>query len=304
MSTLNTNREQMRFDGRVAIVTGAGRGLGREHALMLAGRGATVVVNDASAKHAAQTVADIEFAGGRATVHVADISESHACDELVNDTIREFGDLHIVLNNAGRGGPNGAFESTTDEFATMLVNSHLMGSFYMCRAAWPHMKEEKFGRILNTASGSGLGVAGSVTYSMAKAGVYGLTRALALEGEQFGIVVNALLPIGYTRAAALNPNEDTRTWMEKNFPPSAVAPVACFLVHDDVPCTGELVNTGAGRVSIVSTIGVPGYTKGLDITIEDVRNNWASVGALTEFAVMKQSRDDLRFYSGDATFHG
>lgn len=304
MTAQNTNLGQMRFDSRVAIVTGAGRGLGREHALLLAARGATVVVNDASAKYAEQTVADIESAGGRAAVHVADISDSHACDALVNDTIRDFGDLHIVVNNAGKGGPNGAFESTTDEFAAMLVNSHLMGSFYVCRAAWPHMKAMKYGRILNTASGSGLGVAGSVTYSMAKAGVYGLTRALALEGAAFGIVVNALLPIGYTRAAALNPNEDTREWMEKNFPPAAVAPVACFLVHDDVPCTGELVNTGAGRVSIVSTIGVPGYTKGLDISMEDVRDNWLSVGELREFAVMKQSRDDLRFYSGDATFHG
>lgn len=303
MTGTNTD-SPMRFDGRIAIVTGAGRGLGREHALLLARRGAAVVVNDTSGRHAEQTVADIVEAGGIATAIVADVSDSHACDEMVAHALSTFGGVHILVNNAGKGGPNGPFETTTDEFATTLVNTHMMGTMYMCRAAWPQMKSQGFGRILNTASGSGLGVAGSATYSMAKAGLFGLTRALALEGAEFGVVVNALLPVGYTRAAALNPNEDTRAWMEKNFPPSAVAPVACFLVHDDVPCTGELVNTGAGRVSVHSTIGVPGYTKGLDITIEDVRDNWSIATDMTEFAVLKQSRDDLRFYSGDATFHG
>lgn len=293
---------KIRFGARVAIVTGAGRGLGREHALLLAARGARVVVNDSSEKWAFQTTADIVAAGGQAVAVVGDVSDSDQCIDIVQRTVSEFGALHIVLNNAGRGGPTGLFEDTTDEQVDMIIGTHLVGSFNMCRAAWPLMKEQHFGRVLLTSSGAGLGGLASSAYSMAKAGLFGLTRSLALEGADHNIKVNALLPIGYTRSAALNPQEDTRRWMEQHFPPAVVSPVACWLVHDDVPCTGELVNTGAGRVSLFATIGVPGYSKGLDLSVEDVRDHWDQVVSLENYKVMKQSRDDLSFYSGDAEF--
>lgn len=292
----------IRFDARVAIVTGAGRGLGREHALLLAARGARVVVNDSSEKWAQQTTADIVAAGGQAVAVVGDVSDSDQCIDIVQRTVSEFGALHIVLNNAGRGGPTGLFEDTTNEQVSMIINTHLLGSFHMCHAAWPLLKEQRFGRILFTSSGAGFGALMSSAYSMAKAGLFGLTRSLALEGADHNIKVNALLPIGYTRSAALNPQEDTRRWMQQHFPPAVVSPVACWLVHDDVPCTGELVNTGAGRVSIFATVGVPGYTNGLNLCIEDVRDHWQQVVCIDDYKVMKQSRDDLSFYSGDARF--
>ena len=221
---------------------------------------------------------------------------------MVALTLREFGGLHIVLNNAGRGGPTGLVEDTTHEQMRMIMSTHAEGTFNVCKAAWMHMKRQNFGRILVTSSGSGLGVKFSIAYSMAKAALFGLTRSLALEGAEHGIKVNALLPIGYTRSAALNPNEDTRQWMEQNFPPSVVAPTAVFLVHDDVPCSGELINTGAGRVARTATVGAPGYYKGLTLSPEDVRDNFGVALSMDGSQELMQSRDDLQFYSGDATF--
>lgn len=293
---------EVRFDDRVAIVTGAGRGLGREHALLLASRGAHVVVNDVSADHAERTAADIDEAGGSAIADVSSVADTDAAAELVRRAIERFGDLHVVLNNAGRGGPTGSFTDTTDAQLATILSTHLVGTWNVCRAAWPHFVNRGFGRILVTSSAAAIGSLGMPAYSVAKAGLIGLTRSLANEGAPHGIVVNCLMPIGYTRSAALNPHEDTRRWMEENFPPSACSPTACWLVHDHIDVTGHVITAGAGRSSVIDTIGHRGWTGGPEVSLEDLRQNWSQVLDRGEGRVLMTSRDDLVFFEGPAAW--
>lgn len=294
--------DEMRFDGRVAIVTGAGRGLGREHALLLARRGAAVVVNDVSAEHAEQTTADIVAAGGHAVADAHSVVDG--AEQIVRTALDNFGSLHVLVNNAGRGGPTGTFEATTQTHVATIVSTHMVGTFFMCQAAWPHLRSQRYGRVLITSSAAAVGSLGMPAYSMAKAGLVGLGRSLALEGAPDNIRVNILMPIGYTRSAALNPHEDTRQWMKENFPPHLCAPTAAFLVHEDVPCSGEIITTGAGRAAVIATIGVPGWSGGPSLTMEDLRRHWPDVVDTDGSKVLYYSRDELGFYSGPATWRG
>ena len=291
-----------RFDGQVIIVTGAARGIGREHALLLGSRGATVIVNDVSQTHADRTVDDIVDAGGSASAYIASVADPTQAAALVNDTVAQHGRLDALLNNAGNGGPTGPIDTVDDDVLHKIVDSHLLGSFYTARAAWPIMVAAGGCRIVFTSSGSSMGAAGMPVYSMAKAGLWGLTRALAVEGAPHNIRVNAILPMGYTRAAALNPNEDTRLWMEHNFPPHLCAPAGALLCHPDVPCTGELVSSGGGRVARIATVGVPGLDAGIELTLELLRDNWSDVVAMHGEKLLTMGRDELSFYQGPTSF--
>lgn len=294
--------DTIRFDGHVIIVTGAGRGIGREHALLLGSRGATVVVNDVSTTHADRTVADIVDGGGTAVAHIASVADPRQAAALVNVTHTRYGRLDALLNNAGNGGPTGPIDTVSDEVLHKIVDSHLLGSFYTARAAWPIMIAGGGGRIVFTTSGSSMGAVGMPVYSMAKAGLWGLTRSLAVEGAPHNIIVNAIMPIGYTRAASLNPNEDTRQWMENNFPPALCSPAAALLCHPEAPCTGELISSGAGRVALVATVGVPGFDAGAELTLEALRDGWSDVIDMAGQAVLHMGRDELSFYQGPAVF--
>lgn len=293
---------EVRFDGQVVIVTGAGRGLGREHALLLGSRGAIVIVNDVSDRHAERTADDVITAGGLALSHVGSVADPEQAAALVHVAIDRYGKLDALLNNAGNGGPTGPIDTVDDDTLHMIVDSHLLGSFHTARAAWPIMAAAGGGRIVFTSSGSSMGAAGMPVYSMAKAGLWGLTRALAVEGAPLGIVVNAILPMGYTRAASLNPNEDTRAWMEEHFPPALASPAAALLCHPDAPCTGEIISTGGGRVAKIATIGVPGFDAGRELTLEGLRAGWSDVVSIDGFRVLQMGRDELTFYQGPATF--
>ncbi|MCU1367221.1 MAG: hypothetical protein JWL72_2657 [Ilumatobacteraceae bacterium] len=292
----------VRFDGQVVVVTGAGRGIGREHALLLGARGATVVVNDIVAKHAERTAEDIVAAGGTASAVCRSISDPVDAAAVVTGAHDRYGRVDAVLNNAGNGGPTGPIDGIDDETLHKIVDSHLLGSFYTARAAWPIMLAQGGGRIVFTSSGSAMGAAGSAAYSMAKAGLWGLTRTLAIDGAEHSIVVNAISPMGYTYGASLNPNEDTRRWMEATMPPELCSPAAVLLCHPDAPCTGEIISSAGGRVALIATVGVPGVDLGPTISIEALRDRWHEVVALEGGRPLTMSRDELAFFSGDRAF--
>jgi len=278
---------ELRFDDRVAIVTGAGGGLGREYALLLASRGAKVLVNDyggdtrgrgRSDEPAAAVAKEIESEGGIAAPNAQSVAESEGGAAIVQDAIDRWGRVDIVVHNAGIGGGIGAFEDLEDRHIEAVIGTHLFGAFHVLRPAWRVMKEQGYGRVVNTSSSTALGVDGSFDYPAAKAGLIGLSRSLAIDGENYGIKVNAIMPLAYTRMAAGVQNQAVREWMERTFPPRKVAALVAYLCHEDVPVTGDIFSVGGGRAARIATTVYPGFKED-DPTLESIRDHWDEVMA-------------------------
>jgi NAD(P)-dependent dehydrogenase (short-subunit alcohol dehydrogenase family) len=281
----DSGMSDIRFDDRVAIVTGAGGGLGREYARLLASRGARVLVNDyggdtrgrgRSVEPAADVVSEIESAGGVAAANAESVAESAGGAAIVQDALDRWGRVDIVVHNAGIGGRIGAFEDLTDETIEAVLGTHLFGAFHVLRPAWRAMKADGYGRIVNTSSATALGIDGSFDYPAAKAGLIGLSRSLALHGKDLGIKVNAIMPLAYTRMAAGVPDQAIREWMEATFPPRKVAALVGWLCHEDVPVSGDIFSVGGGRAARVTTNVYPGF-KEAEPTLESIRDHWEDV---------------------------
>ncbi len=272
----------IRFDGRVAIVTGAGGGLGRSYALELAKRGAIVVVNDfggtlagegGSSEAAERVVSEIEAAGGRALANGASVSDPDAVAGLVEKTMAAFGRIDILINNAGILRDKTFAKMSLDDVRAVL-DVHLMGTFTCTKAVWPIMQERGYGRIVMTSSGSGLfGNFGQANYAAAKLGVVGLVNTLELEGAKYDIRVNAIAPSAATRMTeALMPPE-----MLEKLRPEYVMPGVIYLVSEDAP-TGVVLAAAAGVfcvARIAQTVGVALDTATLDA--EAVAANWPRI---------------------------
>src|ERR671919_1417668 len=267
---------EIRFDGRVAIVTGAGGGLGREHALLLASRGAKVVVNDlggatdgtgASAGPAERTAKEIEDLGGVAVADANSVATVEGGQAIVDTALEAFGRVDIVISNAGILRDK-AFHNLTPELLDPVLDVHLKGAFHVTRPAWVRMREAGYGRVLLTASNAGiLGNFGQSNYGAAKMGLVGLARVLAQEGARYGIKVNVLAPIARTRMT-----EELLGPLAPKLDPRLVAPVAAWLVHEDCPVTGEVYSAGGGRVARFFVGLTEGYANP-ELTPEDVRDN-------------------------------
>jgi NAD(P)-dependent dehydrogenase (short-subunit alcohol dehydrogenase family) len=265
----------LRFDEQVAVITGAGGGLGREYALLLAARGARIVVNDTGGSvtgegsnvEAASVVAEeIRQQGGQASDVIADshsVTSPEGGMAIIDAALGAWGRVDIVINNAGivRDAP---FEDMTPDRFEPLVDVHLKGAFHVTRPAWKVMREQGYGRIVNTSSAAGiLGAEGISNYGSAKTGLIGFTRVLAAEGAGHDIKVNAIAPIAYTRMLAHSvdtaekPDDPSAQavldelvgqYLQK-LDPARVAPVAAFLAHRDCPVSGEIYTVGAGHVA-------------------------------------------------------
>ena len=305
----------LRFDGRVAIVTGAGRGLGREYALLLAQRGARVVVNDigssvtgegADGSAAEATAKEIRELGGDAIANVDTVASAEGGDAIVAAALDAWGRVDIVVNNAGFVDDAQFDDMTADRFEP-LIDVHLKGAFLVTRPAWLVMRERGYGRIVNTSSAAGiLGSPRMSNYGSAKTGLIGFTRVLAAEGADIGIKVNAIAPIANTRmlqrsmesvaeladAEALALAQEVMQPFFDKIDPALVAPVVAYLAHDDCPVTGEIYSVGAGQVSRFFIGRTRGYHNPT-LSIEDVASNIAAIRDEAGYTVPAGTQDEM-----------
>ncbi len=275
------------FEGRVAVITGAGRGIGRAYALLLAERGAHVVVNDlggsidgvgASGEPAALVVEEIVAAGGVAIADTHDVSTPAGGEALVGAAVEQFGRIDILVNNAGIIRWAAFPKADADNLARHLA-VHVGGSFNTTRAAWPHMVEQGYGRIVMTTSAGVFGLPENLSYATAKGAVIGMTRSLNTAGAAHGIKINLVAPGAFTRMAGAGDGAPEMA-------PELVAPLVAFLADEDCPVSGEIYAAGFGRFARVFIAATPGYVHPApDPSIEDVAANWPKINDETGYYV-------------------
>jgi NAD(P)-dependent dehydrogenase (short-subunit alcohol dehydrogenase family) len=295
----------LEFAGDVAIVTGAGGGLGRAHALELARRGARVVVNDVAAERAEGVAEEIRAAGAEAVASTDSVADAEGAAALVATATRSFGALHVLVNNAGVM-INGLIEDLTPEQLDTVLAVNLAGHFHPCRAAWPAMREQGYGRIVMTCSAGGMfAMQGESNYAASKGGVYGLTKALAVEGRDDGILVNALMPMANTAMGADDPvpghAERYPDWVGAALRPirttEAVSPMVALLASRDWNHTGEAYSVGFGRFARVFVAETPGWSAPDPgtVTAEDVRDHLEAVRDVDGYAIPADIYEELEF---------
>ena len=279
----------IRFDDRVALVTGAGRGLGRSYALALAARGAAVVVNDPGVSmggHEADgrgpaddVVAEIHAAGGRAVADYGNVTDPAACEAMVKRAIDSFGAIDILVNNAGTNRRYPFPETTRDDFRA-IMDVHLFGTFYVTQAAWSHMAAQRRGRIVFTTSQVAFyGKYDAVAYGAAKAGIIGLMHGLKLSSDPVGVTVNCISPFAMTRFSPNFPKE-----IAAGIDPSQVAAAVVLLCADDCPLSSEILIAGGGHFALARTF----ETHGIDIddptavSAEALRARLGEIGDFTD----------------------
>jgi NAD(P)-dependent dehydrogenase (short-subunit alcohol dehydrogenase family) len=284
------------YDGKVAIITGGGGGLGRSHALELARRGARVVVNDLGGSvsgeggdkgPAQHVVEEIEALGGEAVADGNSVATPEGGKALVQTAVDAFGRVDIVINNAGILRDK-TFHNMTPELLEPVIQVHLLGAFYVTQPAWILMREQGYGRVVNTSSNSGiLGNFGQSNYGAAKMGLVGFTRVLANEGRKYNIKVNAIAPVAKTRMT-----EELLGGFGDKLAAEEVTPTVCWLAHEDCPVTGEVYSVAGGTVSRFFIGLTPGYYKN-GHTVEDVRDNWDQIRNEEGYIVPEGPNDEL-----------
>lgn len=279
---------ELRFDEQVVVITGAGQGLGRSHALRMAERGARVVVNDpggavdgsgTSDSPAQQVVDEIKEAGGEAVANFDSVATQAGARAVIDTATSTYGRVDVLVNNAGILRDK-SFKKMTPEEYEAVINVHLYGTVWCSMAAWPVMQSQGYGRIINTASAAGLfGNFGQTNYGAAKAGIAGFSLTLAQEGAKANIRTNVIAPSARTRMT-----EGLLGPLAEKLDPKYVTPVVMYLAHRECEVNGEIYSCGGGRVGRIFIASIPGFYSD-ELTAEDVRDNLAQIRDPADFRI-------------------
>lgn len=283
-------------EGRVIAVTGSGGGLGREYALLLASLGASVVINDlggsrdgsgSGSSMADGVVDEIRAAGGTAVANYDSVATIEGAEALVQTALDEFGAIHGIVNNAGIL-RDSSFAKLTPENWDAVLKVHLYGGFNVTRAAWPHFREQNFGRVVMATSTSGIyGAFGQANYGSAKLGLVGLVNSLAVEGARNNITANAVAPLAATRMTEDQAPPET---LEK-LPPAFVAPVIAHLLREENTDSGNVYVAGGGLVQRIVQFQTSGVTFATPPSMDELADRWSEIGDLTGAVMGVDPRD-------------
>jgi NAD(P)-dependent dehydrogenase (short-subunit alcohol dehydrogenase family) len=298
------NKSQaIRFDGQVAIVTGAGGGLGRAFATELAQRGAAVLVNDyggdtsgrGGSAERAQIVADeLRAAGHRAVADSTAVGTFQSAAHIRGHALDAFGRIDILVNNAGISLP-GPITEASDEAVEQHFRVNLQGPYALVRAVWPDMSAQRYGRILNVSSNAVLGIGANAPYGTSKAGLIGLTLDAAREGMACGIQVNAVMPVAFTRLIEQIPDPDFVAWFREYMPARKVAAAMSFFLSRESDVTGRVLSAGGGRLARIAFAENAGIVDADDA--ESVRERCAQALDPQNCRVLESAFDELQLYA-------
>jgi NAD(P)-dependent dehydrogenase (short-subunit alcohol dehydrogenase family) len=289
----------IRFDGQVAIVTGAGRGIGRATAIGLAKRGAQVVVNDYGGGPDAVTAGQLDVsqgvvdeiiaAGGRAIADGSSVGTAASADAIATRALEAFGRIDILINNAG-GNIVTDLGGETDEELSAVIGSNFMGGYRLIRRVWPIMQAQRYGRIVNMMSAAILGMEKTSTYSTGKSGMIGLTNVAATEGAPYGILVNGIWPVGHTRLVGGLTDPALIAWMNQ-FPPHLVAEAIIYFSSSENAVTGEMFSVGAGRVARNAFYNAEGF-RDASLTAESLAANIEEARDMSKAVLLAKTSDN------------
>tara|TARA_B100000902_G_scaffold399460_1_gene470417 strand:- start:1310 stop:2212 length:903 start_codon:yes stop_codon:yes gene_type:complete len=285
------------FKDKVAIVTGAGGGLGRCHALQFAERGAKVIVNDlggsvdgsgGSSEAADKVVEEIKAMGGDAISNGSSVTDKAGVKKLVDDAMAAYGRIDILVNNAGVLRDKSFAKVTLDDFE-FVVDVHMMGSVYCTKAVWPIMVEQKYGRIVMTSSSSGIfGNFGQSNYGSAKMGVVGLMNTLRIEGQKNNIKVNSLVPVAATR---MTENLGMPDAVFDSLKPESVSPAVIFMASENAP-DGVMISAGAGVFAMAEIVHSEGIAlKGDDLNADMLAQKWSEASDMTNSKALRSGAE-------------